>query len=83
MSLDLQGMIYLIQKPHNFTYATVAVNHQEAEEFINKVIKDYRIQNGELKFQKLVRHSKGKQAISYLLSNFSDYIKVCVAHKKI
>jgi hypothetical protein len=50
-----------------FAYATVAVSHEEAKEFVERVIKDYKVQNCELKFQKLIKYSRGKQAITHIL----------------
>jgi hypothetical protein len=65
-----------------FAYATVAVNDEEAKKFVERVIKDYKIQSGELKFQKLIRYSRGRQAITHILNNFSHRAKVAVHHKK-
>lgn len=65
-----------------FAYATVAVSHEEAKEFVERVIKDYKIQSGELKFQKLIKYNRGKQAITHILKNFSHRAKVAVNDKK-
>jgi Protein of unknown function (DUF3800) len=65
-----------------FAYATVAVSHEEAKEFVEGVIKDYRVQSGELKFQRLIRYSRGREAITHVLSKFSHRSKVTINHKK-
>jgi Protein of unknown function (DUF3800) len=65
-----------------FAYATVAVSHEEAEEFVERVIKDYKVQTSELKFQKLIKYSRGKQAITYILKAFSHRAKVSINDKK-
>jgi len=65
-----------------FAYATVAVSHEEAMVFVERVIKDYQVQGNELKFQNLVRHSKGRQAITHILQAFSTRAKVLVNDKK-
>lgn len=65
-----------------FTYATVAVSQDEAKEFVDKVIKDYKVQSTELKFNKLIKYSRGKQAITYILKTFHEQTKVVVHHKK-
>jgi hypothetical protein len=65
-----------------FAYATVAISHEEANEFVEKVIKDYRVQTNELKFQKLIKYSRGKQAITHILKTFGSRAKVVVNDKK-
>jgi hypothetical protein len=65
-----------------FAYATVAVSHEEAKEFVERVIKDYKVQSGELRFQKLIKRRRGKEAITYILKNFSHRAKVAVNDKK-
>jgi hypothetical protein len=65
-----------------FAYSSVAVSNEEAKDYVQKIIKDYRVQAGELKFQKLIKYSKGRQAIAHILSTFHDRAKVTVHHKK-
>jgi hypothetical protein len=65
-----------------FAYATVAINDTEARECVNQVIKDYRVQGGELKGHKLLKYNRGRQAIAHILSRFEDRIKVSIYHKK-
>jgi hypothetical protein len=65
-----------------FVYATVAVSHEEAKDFVDKVRKDYKVQASELKFQNLIKHSKGRQAIGNILETFSIRAKVAVYDKK-
>lgn len=60
----------LDEKDPFFAYATVAVSHEEASIFVREIIKDYKVQASELKFQKLIKYSKGKQAITRILVNF-------------
>ena len=65
-----------------FAYASVAVNHEEATEYVNNIIKKYKLQGGELKGRNLLKSSKGKKVIPEILSTFKDRIKVGVYHKK-
>jgi len=65
-----------------FAYSSVAVSNEEAKDYVQKIIKDYRVQADELKFQKLIKYSKGRQAIANILSTFHDRAKVTVHHKK-
>lgn len=65
-----------------FAYAAVAVSHEEATTFVREIIKDYRVQASELKFQNLIKYSKGRQAIARILETFSTRTKVAVSHKK-
>ncbi|MBW4504982.1 MAG: DUF3800 domain-containing protein [Scytonematopsis contorta HA4267-MV1] len=69
------------QTPY-YSYATVAVSHEEAKEFVERVIKDYKVQANELKFQKLIRYSRGQKAITHILKTFHERMKVVVHHKK-
>jgi len=65
-----------------FAYASVAVNHEEATEYVNNIIKKYKLQGGELKGRNLLKSSKGQKVIAEILINFKDRIKVAVYHKK-
>jgi len=65
-----------------FAYSSVAVSNEEAKDYVQKIIKDYRVQADELKFQKLIKYSKGRQAMANILSTFHDRAKVTVHHKK-
>lgn len=76
------GNNLLDDKTPFFAYATVAVNDEEAKVFVEQVLKDYRIQANELKFQKLVKYSRGRQAITHILDSFSTRAKVAVNNKK-
>ncbi|MEG4056441.1 MULTISPECIES: DUF3800 domain-containing protein [unclassified Microcoleus] len=65
-----------------FAYASVAINHEEATEYVNNIIQKYKLQGGELKGRNLLKSTKGKKVISEILSTFKDRIKVGVYHKK-
>jgi hypothetical protein len=65
-----------------FTYASVAVNHCEAEQFVKYLIEKYKIQGNELKFENLKKHNKGKKAISEVLAKYSNCTKLVVHNKK-
>jgi hypothetical protein len=76
------GNNLLDQESTFFAYASVAVNHEEATEYVNNIIKKYKLQGGELKGGNLLKSSKGKKVIPEILSTFKDRIKVGVYHKK-
>lgn len=65
-----------------FTYASVAVNDNEATNCVEQVIKDYKIQGDELKGLNLLKFNKGRQAIKYILQKYQNQLKVAVFHKK-
>ncbi|NMG58369.1 DUF3800 domain-containing protein [Geitlerinema sp. P-1104] len=65
-----------------FTYSAVAVSNEEAKEFVEKLIKDYKIQSGELKANKMRKSSPGRKAITHILEKFSTRAKVVVHDKK-
>ncbi|NET70441.1 MAG: DUF3800 domain-containing protein [Sphaerospermopsis sp. SIO1G2] len=73
--------LFDMQTPY-FTYAAIAVNHEEAKEFVARVIQDYKLQGNELKFSNLRKHSKGRQIITNTLKTFDGRIKVVINHKK-
>lgn len=70
--------------PHQtiFSYGSVQVSEEEAESFVESIIRKYHVQGGELKGKNLIKHNKGRRAISELLSHFKGRIKVSVSDKK-
>lgn len=76
------GNNLLDQQTPFFAYAAVAVSHEEAKSYVNKIIKDHNVQADELKFTKLVRYNNGKKAIKKILMSFSGRAKVVIHHKK-
>lgn len=50
-----------------FTFASVASNEEEAQFIVEKIIKDYGIQNGEIKSGNLVKNPKGLRALDEIL----------------
>ncbi len=65
-----------------FSYASVAVNHHDAEAFVKHIIKKYKIQSNELKFGKLKKTNKGQKVISEVLNKFNKQAKLIIYHKK-
>lgn len=76
------GNNLLYQQQPFFTYASIAISNEEAAECVAKLIKDYGVQGGELKGANLVKFSKGRKAISTVLSRYQEQIKVTVYDKK-
>ena len=73
----------LLSKDQNtFAYSSVNIQPHKAQELVRKIIKKYKIQNGELKAVKLIRRDKGKQAILEILNEISNDIKISVDNKK-
>jgi hypothetical protein len=70
--------------PHQpfFVYASVAVSHEEAASTVDELIRTFGIQGGELKGCNLVKHNRGRQAMTTVLDRFHDRIKVTVYDKK-
>lgn len=65
-----------------FAYASVATDDEEAKVFVEKLIKKYNIQSGELKGANLVKFSKGRKAITEILNAFDGRIKISISDKK-
>lgn len=70
--------------PHQslFAYASVATNDVEAKDFVERLIRKYGIQNGELKGSKLVKFNKGRKAIDEIFDYFEGRLKVSISNKK-
>jgi hypothetical protein len=65
-----------------FSYASIAIDDDIAQACVEKVIKDFRVQGGELKAKNLLGFSKGRRAISYILECHHEKILVSIYHKK-
>jgi hypothetical protein len=65
-----------------FAFATVATTHPEASQFVASIIKDFNVQAGELKFTNLKRYSRGRKAITKIISEYASHAKICVHEKK-
>ncbi len=76
------GNNLLHPKQNYFSYASVATDDDEARLWVERVIKRYNIQGGELKGANLVKYSKGKRAITELLDAFDGRIKISISDKK-
>ncbi|MCC3404885.1 MAG: DUF3800 domain-containing protein [Microcoleus sp. PH2017_10_PVI_O_A] len=76
------GNNLLDQESSFFAYASVAIDHEEATEYVDNIIKKYKIQGGELKGRNLLKSPNGKKVIAEVLKDFNNRIKVAVYHKK-
>lgn len=65
-----------------FTFASVASNEEEAKFIVEKIIKDYGIQNGEIKSGNLVKSQKGLRALDEVLEILDGRYKICICDKK-
>ncbi|EPB6483750.1 MULTISPECIES: DUF3800 domain-containing protein [Pseudomonas] len=65
-----------------FSYASVCSDDDEARDYVERAVKRYGIQNGELKGSKLIKFNKGRKAVSEILKDFKGNIKVSVSDKK-
>jgi hypothetical protein len=65
-----------------FSYASIAISHEEAKACVEKARRDYRVQASELKFGKLVSYNRGRQAITQILAQHHKHLLASVYHKK-
>ncbi|MGC9518233.1 MAG: hypothetical protein ACP5FP_01055 [Desulfuromonadaceae bacterium] len=65
-----------------FCYASLECHHDEAEKFVEHIIRKYQIQNGEIKGGKLLKGARGKRAVDEIVQNFKGRFKVSVSDKK-
>ncbi|WP_262772482.1 DUF3800 domain-containing protein [Acinetobacter bereziniae] len=61
-----------------FTFASVASNEEEAKFIVEKIIKDYGIQNGGIKSGNLVKSQKGLRALDEVLEILDGRYKICI-----
>lgn len=65
-----------------FSYASVCIDSDDAEQIVSNIISKYKIQNGELKAVKLIRRERGQRAILEILEAVKGDIKISVSDKK-
>ena len=65
-----------------FVYAGVAINEDRASQLHAEAISRFRIIAQELKGSNLIRSSRGRRAISWILAEASQYSRVMVANKE-
>lgn len=76
------GNNLLHPRQNYFAYASVATDDHEAQEIVERVVKKYNIQGGELKGANLVKFAKGRRAITEVLDAFDGRMKISVSDKK-
>jgi len=64
-----------------FVYAGVAIDPDDASLLRSELLSRFSIRNGELKGKNLVRNAKGREAISWLLSQCRDIACITIANK--
>lgn len=65
-----------------FAYASIATDDDEAQQIVERLIKVYGIQGGELKGSRLIKFNRGRKAIDELLSHFENRVKISISNKK-
>ncbi len=65
-----------------FVYASVAIDPAQASAIHSELISSYRLDGNELKGKSLVRHKRGRDAISWLLDECKEYARISVSNKK-
>jgi hypothetical protein len=65
-----------------FCYASLECSHDEAQSYVEHIIRKYKIQNGEIKGGKLLKGVRGKRAVDEIIQNFKGRFKVSVSDKK-
>jgi len=65
-----------------FTYSTVAIEHDVADALVRDTIARYRIDGPELKGRSLVRHNRGRKAVTAVLERCAPDALVSAWHKR-
>lgn len=69
-------------KQRYFSYASVASCSEEAMHSVSRIIRDYRIQGGELKGKNLLKFNKGRHAVDEVFEEYRDRTKISISDKK-
>ena len=65
-----------------FTYSALAIEEDEANAIVKETIRTYRIDGAELKGASLVRHNRGRKAITSILERCASKALVSAWHKR-
>jgi hypothetical protein len=65
-----------------FVYTSLALDALKAEELVTQVIRDFHLQSDEIKGSKLVKFSRGRKALSFLLGECLTSSRSLVFEKK-
>lgn len=65
-----------------FSYASIAISHEEAKDCVDRILRDFRVQGGELKSKNLVKYNRGRKAITRVLEQQHERMLVSVYDKK-
>lgn len=66
-----------------FTYASVAMDEQEAKSLVERLKRDFRLQSDELKGARLMRSSQGRDAVLAALQHMRGHYLVTAYDKKL
>lgn len=76
------GNNLLHQHQSFFSYASIAINHNDALELVVDLKKRYNVQGDELKGKNLIKHEKGKRLITEIVELHHQTIKISISEKK-
>lgn len=76
------GANLLDQEQPVFVYASVGIEDSKASATCAEMLKRYNIQSAELKGANLIKRSQGRKAVTWLLENTSQYVKVIIIDKE-
>lgn len=65
-----------------FTYASVAIEDDEAKELVQRIIRDYRVQGLELKGRKLLQFARERRAVADIFNVVEGRVRTAVFEKR-
>lgn len=65
-----------------FSYASIAISHEEAKDCVDRIIRDFKVQGGELKSKNLLKNSRGLKAVTSVLEQQHERMLVSIFDKK-
>src|SRR4026209_589160 len=77
------GEFLLDPRQRYFSSASVAIEPEEANEIVARVVKDYRIQGNELKGRRLLGFARGRRAILRVIDDIGPRAQIVVHHNRI
>jgi hypothetical protein len=76
------GEFLLDRRQRYFSYASITIEPEEANEIVARIIKDYRVQAKELKGRKLLEYARGRRAILDIVETIGQRAQIVVHHKE-
>jgi len=65
-----------------FSFGSVAIAAEEADELVRRLMKDYHVQSGELKGRLLLKYAKGRRAVAEVFQHLNGRYRTALFEKR-